>query len=213
MKTITDIYKEYKIFPRLQMHMLRVAAISSMICDNLDMPQDKNLIVTACLMHDLGNIIKSKLDYFPDFSTTELEYWNGVKNEFIKKYGADEHQANLAIIREIGMSDLVVNLADKFHFSLTCQHAEAEDMYAKIVVYSDHRVSPYGVVSYIARMDEAKGRYKDLATFQEGKRQELVACGQEIEKQIFSHCKIKPEDITDEAVAPIIEKLRDFVIK
>ena len=40
----------------------------------------------------------------------------------------------------------------------------------------------------------------------------LVACGQEIEKQIFSKCKIKPEDINDQTVAPIISKLRDFVI-
>jgi hypothetical protein len=43
-------------------------------------------------------------------------------------------------------------------------------------------------------------------------RDRLVACGQEIEKQIFAKCKIKPEDITDASVAPIIEELRNFVI-
>ena len=35
----------------------------------------------------------------------------------------------------------------------------------------------------------------------------------QIEKQIFSKCKIKPEDITDETVKPVIEELKNFVIK
>lgn len=212
-KTISEIYKEYKIFPRLEAHMLRVAAVASMICDHIDEPLDKNLIVTTCLMHDLGNIIKSKFEYFSDFSTTELQYWNGVKEDFIKKYGQNEHHANLAIIREIGMPQTVVDLADQFHFSLTCVRKDGGDMYAKIATYSDHRVAPNGVVSYLDRVEEAKKRYENTPDFQEGTRQRLVSCGLEVEKQIFSKCKIKPEDINDKTVAPIIKKLRDFVIK
>ena len=34
----------------------------------------------------------------------------------------------------------------------------------------------------------------------------------QIEKQIFSKCKIKPEDINNETVAPIISELKNFVI-
>ena len=33
-----------------------------------------------------------------------------------------------------------------------------------------------------------------------------------MEKQIFSKCKIKPEDINNETVASIILSLKDFVI-
>lgn len=211
-KTISEIYKEYKIFPRLEAHMLRVSAVASMICDNIDEPLDKKLIVTACLMHDLGNIIKSKLEYFKDFSEAELQYWNDVKESFIKKYGPNEHEANLAIIREVGMPQSVVELADKFHFSRSCEYKERGDIYSKIATYSDQRVSPNGVVSYLARIEEARKRYAHVPDLQEGTRQRLVSCGLEVEKQIFSKCKIKPEDINDETVAPIIEKLRDFVI-
>ena len=41
----------------------------------------------------------------------------------------------------------------------------------------------------------------------------FVACGKDIEEQIFAKCKIKPENINDETVKPIIEKLKDFVVK
>jgi len=41
----------------------------------------------------------------------------------------------------------------------------------------------------------------------------MVACGSEIEQQIFAHCKIKPEDITHELIEPIAEALRNFVVK
>ena len=34
-----------------------------------------------------------------------------------------------------------------------------------------------------------------------------------IEKQIFAKCKIKPEYITNETVAPIISELRNFMIE
>ena len=36
MRKILDIYDEYKIMPNLQEHMLRVAAVASLICDNFD---------------------------------------------------------------------------------------------------------------------------------------------------------------------------------
>ena len=56
-------------------------------------------------------------------------------------------------------------------------------------------------------------RYQDKNKGHEAEREKLVACGAEMEKQIFSKCKIKPEDITDETIAPIIEELKNFVIK
>jgi hypothetical protein len=62
-------------------------------------------------------------------------------------------------------------------------------------------------------MTEAAKRYKNREhLFPRAGREELILCGKEIEKQIFAKCKIKPEDINDESVEPIISKLRNFVI-
>ncbi len=212
-KTISEIYKEYKIMPILQMHMLRVAAVASVICDNFTEPIHKEDIVVACLLHDMGNIIKSKFEFLPDSVEPEgVQYWQKVKDDFITKYGNDAHHANLKIMKELGMSDRIIFLADQDQFRLTCSHLDSKDMDIKVTHYCDGRVSPFGVVSYKERMDEAAKRYGNKLG-QEDERKQQVICGIELEKQIFANCKIKPEDITDESMAPIIEKLRDFVIK
>ena len=79
--------------------------------------------------------------------------------------------------------------------------------------YADMRVSPYGVVSLEERMKEAKNRYKLESPSEEEERERLIECGREIEKQIFAKCKIKPEDINNETVTPLIPILKNFVTK
>ena len=215
-RKISDIYTEYKIIPSLQLHMLRVAAAASIICDNFNESLPKDDIITACLLHDMGNIIKFKMDVIPEFFQPEgVEYWQSVKDEYKAKYGADEHNATVKIIEELNLSNRVASsLANLNRFSLICEHRDSSDMNIKIVHYSDGRVTPYGIVSYEDRMNEAKKRYENYDNSpREIERKRLVDCGLEIEKQIFAKCKIKPEDITDKEVAPIIESLKDFVIK
>ncbi len=213
-KTISEIYTEYRIMSNLQEHMLRVAAVASMICDNFTEPLPKSEIITACLLHDMGNIIKSNFEFLPQFLEPEgIEYWQKVKDEYIEKYGTNEEKAHGKIVQEIGVSSNVVSLINKIFFSLLCQHKDLDDMNIKIVHYADMRVGPYGVLSYEDRADEGKKRYKLKTQIEEDERERLILCGAEIEKQIFLKCKIKPEDINDQTVTPIISSLRDFVIK
>ncbi len=86
-----------------------------------------------------------------------------------------------------------------------------EDLMQKLVHYADGRVGPYGVLSFDERMNDANKRYKN-DSFDETERDRLVECGRDIEKQIFSHSNIKPEDINDESTRKIIEELKDFEI-
>ena len=214
-RKISEIYAEYKIMPILQEHMLRVAAVASLICDNFSEPLPKNDIITACLLHDMGNILKSNFKFFPESLEPEgLKYWQKIKDDFIKKYGNSEHEATIQIMKELGVSLNAISLVDKIKFSLLCNHCDNDDMSIKTIVYSDARVDPYGVVSYDERMNEAKERYKNHKN-NPGKKElkKLVACGKKIEKQIFAKCKIKPEDINDETVAPIVSILRNFIVK
>jgi len=200
--------------PSLQEHMFRVAAVASLICDNFNESLDRDTIILACLFHDMGNIIKSRMDVFPEFLEPEgIEYWQNVKNEYIKKYGEDEHKATIQIMKELGLSQEIIATINKIIFSLLCNHRDGNDIFIKIIVYADNRVDPHGIVSYDERMNEAKKRYTNRKnTVLEEERQKLVACGKEIERQIFSKCKIKPEDITNETTAPIVSSLRNFVI-
>jgi len=214
-KTVSQIYTEYKIMPSLQVHMLRVAAVAYLICDNMIEDVSKEDVITACLLHDMGNIIKFKMDVFPEFFEPEgVEYWQGVKDEFMKKYGDNENEATLKISKELGVLERIIVLADQNRFSLICHHKDSSDMEIKITHYADGRVNPHGIVSYEERMAEAGERYKDgKYAHLKDERDRLVDCGKQMEMQIFAKCKIKPEDITDETVALILEELQAFVVE
>lgn len=214
-RKVSEIYTEYKIIPSLQEHMFRVAAVAFLICDNFNELLPKEEIILACLFHDMGNIIKFKMDVIPEFFEPEgVGYWQGIKNEYIEKYGDNEHEATIRIMQELNLPDNLISLAGQNRFSLICEHRDSNDVDMKIIHYADGRVNPHGIVSYEERMDEARKRYETHKdSIKEEERRKLVDCGKEIEKQIFAKCKIKPEDINDSTVAPIILKLRDFVIK
>jgi HD superfamily phosphodiesterase len=56
------IYKKYYIPLNLQKHMLEVASVAEIICDNCKEDLNKEEIIASCLIHDLGNIIKMDFD-------------------------------------------------------------------------------------------------------------------------------------------------------
>ena len=212
MRKIADIYEEYNIVPTLAEHMFRVAAVASLICDNFDEPLPKEDIVTACLLHDMGNIIKFKFYVMPEvFMPEGLEYWRGVQDQYIKKYGNDEHVAAIKIAKEVGVNERVIELINSISFLGAPLQVINEDFSKKIVEYSDKRVEPKGLVSLEKRLMDLRKRYAEHGG-DTPERRAFEKAVHSIEEQIFAKCKIKPEDITDITVAPIISKLKDFVI-
>lgn len=211
---ILDIYKEYKIMPNLAMHQLRVAGVALMICESLDFEIDKESIVKACLIHDIGNIIKFNLKRFPEWNEPEgLEYWEGVKSEYIIKYGNDEHKASLLISLELGVSDSIYRMVDCVDSSFVEILKLSDNFGEKICLYSDNRVNPYGIVSVEDHSLDVLERYRDHPhAFSEESRVFFNENLFEIEKQIFSHSKIKPEDINDDSIEKYLEKVKVFEI-
>src|SRR3989344_9124015 len=161
MKTPRQIYAEYKIMPSLALHQLRVAAVGKLICDNFRKPINTRDVVLACLFHDMGNIIKFDLALFPDFlESLGIEYWQEVKEEFIAKYGQNEHVATRALVREIGVPASVIAIIEGVGFSKMKGILAQDSHYElKIVEYGDCRVSPRGVVPIRQRFQEGSKRY------------------------------------------------------
>jgi len=200
--------------PNLALHQLRVAAVASLICDSLMVEVDKDSITKACLLHDMGNIIKFRLDHFPELNEPEgLDYWQSVRYDFILKYGNDEHQASLKIATELGLSPLVLDLINCVDSASVEIIALEDDFNKKICLYSDNRVSPHGVVSAEEHSLDAKERYKNHPhAFSEESRLFFNQNLFEIENQLFSQLNLKPEEINDEKIERIIEKMKDFSI-
>jgi len=214
MKNIIDIYKEYKIMPNLVMHQIRVAAVAMQICDSLTINIDKESIIKACLLHDMANIIKFNLEYFPELNKPEgIDFWQNVKNDYILKYGNNEHEASLLIARELGVSNRIYDLIYCIDSSSVEMIAKEDDFSKKICMYADNRVTPHGVVSIEERSLEAKERYKNHPhSFNEEIRIFFMENMFSIEKQLFSKINIKPEDINDESIMVNIKKLEAITI-
>src|SRR3989338_4995837 len=141
MRTSREIYEKYNIMPALQLHQLRVAAVGKLICDNVTKPINTQDVILACLFHDMGNIIKSDLQYFSDFVEPEgIEYWQNVKNGFVEKYGTDHHAANAAIAQEIGLPENARNILTGIGFSKLEEILLDVSNERKVCEYADLRV-------------------------------------------------------------------------
>lgn len=217
---IIEIYKKYKITPALQHHQLRVAGVASILCQEIPtISEDTSNIVTACLLHDMGNIIKFNMNLFPDFFEPEgVEYWQKVQQDFIRTYGNDEHEATITIVQEIleghKAKTRVIDLIDAIGFSNAKRNYESNDFGWKIAAYSDMRVEPYGVTTLEKRLEDGNKRFK---LNKPGKSRhdfflEMAEYLKKIEQQIFEHISAKPCTITEESVNVLIPEIRTIEI-
>jgi hypothetical protein len=224
MINILEIYKKYQIMLQLQEHQFKVAAVASLICENYITPQpplilrggdiiDRENIIAACLLHDMGNIVKFNLNETQNLlnQNINLGYWQRVKDKYIQKYGAEAHRASILIAKELGMSGRIIALIDCISFSGAPQDVKAGDFGKKIVQYSDDRVAPQGVVSLEDRLADLRKRYVHHK-IDSSERDNFENALREMERQIFAKCKIKPEDITEAAIRPYIERLKNYKI-
>ena len=206
---VLQIYEKYKIPSYLQRHQFSVTAVALLVIDNFKSMLKKDDVVRACLLHDMGNIIKFDLSrgLFNE-SEEELKHWRGVQKEYIDKYGQDEHAATYAIASEIGVNANTLKLIESFGISNACNNVESESFEKMICCYSDQRVSPHGITSLEERLEEGRRRYGKEGGVDEFNIEK--SCLEELEKQIFEQTNIKPNEITDESTKKIIEELKSF---
>lgn len=212
---ISQVYDHYRIMTNLRLHMYRVGGVAKIITDNLIKPVDGTTVVTACLLHDMGNIIKFNLHTFPQFLQPEGEaYWQEVQEWYVDRYGNDEHEASVLIATELGVSDRVKELIKAISFSSTKEDYEQGDVSKMICEYSDCRVSPFGVTSLTDRLQDLETRYSPLYPSEADaiKRKEFAHYAQLMEDRIFKDCQLKPDDITEVTAQNEMEKLKNWVV-
>lgn len=211
MKTILQIYSDFQIIPNLQQHQLRVAAVAKQICESQQVPVHTEDAIRACLLHDMGNILKFDFNYFPEFFEPQgRKYWEDVRDHFAKKYGQNEHAATLAIAQEIGVSKNILNLIDAVGFTHIPPTLQDQNLEKKICCYADQRVGPFGVISISDRLAEGKKRYagrKNLDNF-DALAADLIT----LEQQVFTDSNLRPEQITDHSISSELQPLSHFSI-
>jgi len=216
MRTIEEIFKEYRTPLNLQRHMYRVAGIAQLIINHWNGPViDRNRIIRVLLLHDIGNIVKVDFDKFPQSLEEEkynVKYWRIVQTEYIEKYGKDDHAVSAAIAKEVGLSPKELKLMDSKIFIKNDIIVRSSDYNLKISAYADQRAAPNSVLPILERLLEAKERYKDKpgTSMNNPKTDLLIECAVKLEKQVVRYCNIKPQDITDCSITSEIQKLKHF---
>lgn len=213
---ITSIYQSYRLMPTLQQHQLRVAAVAKSIIDQLSTPKrsfDPTDVITTCLLHDMGNIIKFDLTAFPDFYQSEgLEHWQQIKQQYIQKYGSDEHQATLQIAKELGVHSQVTSYIDAVGFTKAEANLATTDLGQKICAYADMRVGPHGVISLQHRFSDLRNRYgqRYAGSSHKADRQVFEQAILKVEAQIQSSTQRDLQTITDHTISGTIEALQTW---
>lgn len=213
---ISFIYKKYSVPKNIQMHLFRTASVAEYILDALPNKRDKESIITALLLHDIGNIVKMSLGekgitFLAKEDKTRVPELQKIKDEFIAKYGSDDILVSLAIAKEIGVSERVLFLLKYKSFKDACFISTSNDLELSICGYSDWRVGPFGVLSLDARIQEVKHRYKDKKLYQnvnssDKKITSWLTCAKLVEKNIFALTKVTPLYVTDASIEKYLGK-------
>jgi hypothetical protein len=190
--------------------------VAKQVCDGHNAPVDAEVVVTACLLHDMGNILKFTFDS-PDewFEPEGKDYWRKVQREIAKQYDTwDEHKLSLIIAKELGVKPEVLVCIESIDFGKTLETLARPEIEPKICDYADLRVTPYGVVSLDERLEEGNKRYKDRPDkwLADDVREKILQACHDNEASLFASSKLKPEDITDKTTAPIVEQLKAYEI-
>ncbi len=218
-KNIADIYGEYRIPPWLALHMYRVAAVAATVFDarrrvhGAESDTGRDDLISACLLHDMGNIIKFDFTILDAEVTKEgKDHWEIVRSDMIARYGRDEHHATLAILDELGVSPRVREIVDGIGFSKNEATLRSGDTLLQIAVYADSRVVPSGVNSLDERIRDMYVRYADRYPERAIETERQVKAIHDIEQELFRDIPLTPADITETSIAAIREELPRFDI-
>lgn len=186
--------------------MLRVAAIGKQIAINfIGEELDLELLTRVLLIHDMGNLVKIPNRELSDEAVV-------VKEKYISNYGQADHKISEIIAKELGYSDLEIELLNSKVFIQNESTYYSNNYLLKIAAYSDQRVSPIGIMPILDRLNEAKQRYRDKpnTSMNNSNTDKLIEYALKIEEQIFKYCNIRPEDINNECAKKYITELEKF---
>lgn len=214
---IRNVYKKYKIPFNLQNHMLRAAAVGAFIVNYWKAkPLDKNSIIQALLLHDMGNIIKFDFKYSHLMGDEEknIDHWKKVQQEFKEKYGNNEHEATTQIAKEVGLEAEAFELLEAIGSSKLQKALETKDWNKKIVCYCDFRVDPHGIVTVNKRFDEIVSRYEgrqhELGNIEETEKRRKLCL--QLQEQLRTMVDFDLNTISDNDIESYLKVVNNFKI-
>ncbi len=209
---IKTLYEKYEIMPQLATHQLRVGGIAKLITDSWKDKEMAQRVVNACLIHDMGNIVKFDLsdqvqEKLKMMKPAELPFWRERQQKYRGLFGKNAQTATHSILRAEGLDRYVTYLENEAQ--LYKMRPRREDFLiagkpAIMVLYADLRVGPKGVITMQERIEDLLERYG-------GERAESK-WGASLEGYIQELSAVDLVTITETLVVPLFESLLDYEI-
>ncbi len=198
--------------------MLWVAQVGVETIENWTGPNiNQENITSVLLLHDIGNMIKFELhsnEAKKIYSHSELEKLLPIQKKMIALYGNNADIANISILKEIGVSEDIIQLLTNHSFDYLPTLLDSENWNEKIVFYADLRVAPWGIVPLKKRVENLRERYShrnqrwnDKSTFSN-----WLNWSNKLEKQLNQQTNIDLEHLSLNDVERKISKLLTFNI-
>lgn len=204
---IDSIYTRFRVMPQLEAHMRRVAGVVAFIAEHWRGPAlDRDLLLAAALVHDLGNIAKVNFDgqHTQELMGAEyahLDHWRAVQRELVAQYGSDEYEMTTNMLKELGAPKEVIMLILAAGFRQNVDTAQCSDWNCKVLAHADHVVAPRGVVPLAERLDEGQKRYGYT-----DEHHPFVQAAYTIQEQISMHLTVPVNSITEVAIREYIPR-------
>ncbi|NCN45241.1 MAG: hypothetical protein COU63_04645 [Candidatus Pacebacteria bacterium CG10_big_fil_rev_8_21_14_0_10_36_11] len=215
-QTINQIYDQYFIPPGLRNHMYLVAAVGKYICDAWIGPEiNKNNIISALLLHDLGNLIKFDLSENAVVLDKALldKFWLRKQVEIKTKYGKNAHKATVTMVKEIGVNKKIIKLVKSMDATNLEQSTQAS-WEEQICEYADLRVIPTGISSLQDRLVDIQSRYKHRS--KSWADENLFVLNQKfgviLEKNLQQNANVDITNISSEKISTYLVELSHYQI-
>lgn len=210
--SIDAIHDRFENPPILREHQKRVAAVCAFLADYWRGPPiDRDVLIAAALVHDLGNLTKA------DFSDEETQrtlmgeaewarkdHWQAVQQRIFERYGNDDHGVTQAMLTELDV-DASISAAIGFTgFLNSARVVESGTWLSRLLIYADIRCGPHGVLSVEERFREGSVRHHKRTA--EGLHTENAQffreCMDKLESLVQAHLSVPVAAIADESVQP-----------
>lgn len=206
---LQQLITKYRVPVHVRKHMKKVSAVALYIGQIIKQKGEKLdliLLRQSALLHDVMKLCdfnKLDIEHFEQNVTAEdIQFWTALMKS-CSHIGHIEAAYNM--LREIG-EDEIAEVVRKHRFDgLIDEKEKPKTWEEKLLYYADKRVRHDEIVSIAERLIDGRERYFPDGDLPENDHHVEKAI-YKLEKEICAKAGIKPEDITEKAVEPFLEK-------
>lgn len=207
--TVAQLYEKYMTPKNLQEHLLRVAALAKIICDNwTGEPLNNHAVVATCAVHDIAKPITFDVTKQAQYGMPQedIDKLTVLQKTVIEKFGDNEHKATVGISKDSGLEGDGLRLLENLEWEYIPRLISVKDTESLLPIYCDMRIGPNGILTLNKRFEDLRNR---KVTYY---HKDSVRDGAALEEYLRPNVKIDLNSITDAQLNSLFPELLNLEI-